>query len=245
MTGFLAYLTIDDAPSTSTRMKMDVLKARGIHAIWFCRGEFIDRLPDVADAIIKEGHVIGNHSWNHPAFSTINFSTCKDQIDRTEGVINAAHARVGQRRPFKHFRFPWGDKGGGNHLENAMTGDQAKHVQALQALLQSMNFVQPGFHGIQYPSYPGHDFVSDRDTWFTFDALEWMLLSKKPNREVTSLDQVVCRLDDAFLAKRCNPAMQDVPEVIIMHDFDATAFTFEPIIDGLLANGARFSMPDT
>jgi hypothetical protein len=68
-------------------------------------------------------------------------------------------------------------------------------------------------------------------------------VSRKPREGIDSLDAVLARIDAHFQAKRANAATRDRGEVVIIHDFEATAPTFAPIIDRLAANGARFSLP--
>ncbi|MBN2151677.1 MAG: polysaccharide deacetylase family protein [Candidatus Lokiarchaeota archaeon] len=240
---FPACLTIDDAPSEDTTRKLSALEARGIKAIWFCRGEYLDRRPDVAVAIIQKGHVLGNHSWNHPAFSSMRLSKARAQIQRTEALIDLAYSRAGIPRPARLFRFPWGDKGAGTHLERPPEPAGAERVRALQAMLREFGFVQPAFDGVAFPPYPFYDLAGDADTWFTFDAMEWVLVSRKPRDGIDSLDAVLARIDAHLRAKRHDVEARDRGEVVIVHDFEATARTFTPIVDRLVMNGASFSLP--
>ncbi len=240
---FPAYLTIDDAPSADSLQKLEALDARGIKAIWFCRGEYIDQRPDVAVAIIRKGHVIGNHSWNHPPFSGMRLSKARVQVQRTEAQIDLSYSRAGVPRASKVFRFPWGDKGAGTHLDRPVAPDGLVRVRELQAILRDFGFEQPAFDLVDFPTYPGYDLAGDADTWFTFDAMEWALVSRKPRDGIDSLEAVLARIDTHFQAKRADPATRGRGEVVIVHDFEATSSTFAPIIDHLAANGARFSLP--
>nr|MDO8086376.1 polysaccharide deacetylase family protein [Candidatus Sigynarchaeum springense] len=240
---FPAYLTLDDAPSGDTVRKLETLETRGIKAIWFCRGEYLDRRPDVAVAIIRKGHIIGNHSWNHPSFSSTRLSKARMQIQRTEVQIDLAYSRAGVPRPIKVFRFPWGDKGAGTHLESPVEADGIARVRELQSVLREFGFVQPAFERVEFPAYPSYDLAGDADTWFTFDVMEWVLVSKKPRGGIDSLDAVLARIDAHFQANQANASTRGRGEIVIVHDFEATAATFEPIIDRLSANGAKFSFP--
>ncbi|HME53018.1 MAG TPA: polysaccharide deacetylase family protein [Candidatus Lokiarchaeia archaeon] len=235
-----AYLTIDDAPSLDTLRKLDVLDQNGITAIWFCRGEFIERYPDAIVEIIQRGHVVGNHSYNHPYFSQLRLAKCAAQIDRTEQLIENAYQQASIDRPVKVFRFPWGDKGAGHHLEEGIPGDKADHVQAIQALLRDRNFTQLTFPGVIYPSYPDYDLVSDADTWWTFDPMEWALISKKVREGIDSVDKVLQRID-AFFTKAAESDGQSRAEIVVVHDFDATAGTFLPMLERMQENGVEFA----
>lgn len=59
-------LTFDDGPSSkSTSFILDLLARFNVKATFFLIGERIDQSPDIVKRIIREGHLIGNHSWEH------------------------------------------------------------------------------------------------------------------------------------------------------------------------------------
>lgn len=60
------YLTFDDGPIPDvTPSILKILKAHQIKATFFCVGENIQKHPELFDAIVKDGHAIGNHTYNH------------------------------------------------------------------------------------------------------------------------------------------------------------------------------------
>jgi peptidoglycan/xylan/chitin deacetylase (PgdA/CDA1 family) len=62
----IIYLSFDDGPHPSvTPWVLDELKQRGIKALFFCVGENVQRYPDVYARILEEGHLTGNHTFNH------------------------------------------------------------------------------------------------------------------------------------------------------------------------------------
>jgi len=109
----IAYLTIDDCPSIDMKRKVNFLLEKRIPAIWFCRGELLEKRQQVVIYAIRKGFVIGNHSYDHPHFSEIPLEECFRQIKVTDELIEAVYEKAGIERPAKVFRFPWGDKGGG------------------------------------------------------------------------------------------------------------------------------------
>ncbi len=68
------YLTFDDGPIPEvTPWVMDVLKEEDIRATFFCVGENVFKYPEIFNRLVREGHKIGNHTFNHlPAFKTDN-----------------------------------------------------------------------------------------------------------------------------------------------------------------------------
>ncbi|MHA7967288.1 polysaccharide deacetylase family protein [Paenibacillus sp. CAU 1782] len=61
----VVYLTFDDGPSKYTPGVLDILKKEDIKATFFVLGEHVERNPEIARAIVEEGHSIGNHTFNH------------------------------------------------------------------------------------------------------------------------------------------------------------------------------------
>jgi peptidoglycan/xylan/chitin deacetylase (PgdA/CDA1 family) len=60
------YLTFDDGPIPEiTPWVLEELKKYNLKATFFCIGENIDKHPEIFHKVIKEGHSIGNHTFNH------------------------------------------------------------------------------------------------------------------------------------------------------------------------------------
>jgi len=60
------YLTFDDGPIPEvTPWIINLLNQYHIKATFFCIGDNIHKHPDVFDLIKKNGHTIGNHTYNH------------------------------------------------------------------------------------------------------------------------------------------------------------------------------------
>ena len=60
------FLTFDDGPDPEvTPWVLDQLKAHKAKATFFCVGENVDKYPELYKRILKEGHAVGNHTYNH------------------------------------------------------------------------------------------------------------------------------------------------------------------------------------
>jgi len=60
------YLTFDDGPIPEvTPWVLDVLDKYGVKATFFCVGENVMRYPEIYQDVIRRGHQIGNHTYNH------------------------------------------------------------------------------------------------------------------------------------------------------------------------------------
>lgn len=81
-------LTFDDVPDPRfTPQVLDVLKKQGVKATFFVVGSRARKHPDLLRRIHREGHIIGNHSYSHPLFKTKSVQEFKNEIERTEKVI--------------------------------------------------------------------------------------------------------------------------------------------------------------
>jgi peptidoglycan/xylan/chitin deacetylase (PgdA/CDA1 family) len=59
-------LTFDDGPDPKhTPEILDLLKKHNAKATFFCIGKNVERYPELARRISKDGHIIGNHSYGH------------------------------------------------------------------------------------------------------------------------------------------------------------------------------------
>jgi peptidoglycan/xylan/chitin deacetylase (PgdA/CDA1 family) len=63
-------LTFDDGPHpVHTPMLLDVLRRHDVRATFFVTGSQAARYPWILDRIVREGHRVGNHTWNHVRLS--------------------------------------------------------------------------------------------------------------------------------------------------------------------------------
>ncbi|MCB0545957.1 MAG: polysaccharide deacetylase family protein [Phaeodactylibacter sp.] len=60
------YLTFDDGPIPQvTPWVLEQLQAFQAKATFFCVGDNIRKYPDVFDQVVRKGHAVGNHTFNH------------------------------------------------------------------------------------------------------------------------------------------------------------------------------------
>lgn len=88
------------------RQILDTLAQEGVKCTFFLTGEWVRRNPKTAQRIAAEGHEIGNHSWNHPAFTGLSDEAIRGQLRRTESIIRETAARSSH----PYFRPPLGDR---------------------------------------------------------------------------------------------------------------------------------------
>ena len=81
-------LTFDDGPNpATTNQALDILYKYGIKATFFILGKNISGNEEILKRMKVDGHVIGNHSWNHPVLSKLSLDEAKKQITDTEDAL--------------------------------------------------------------------------------------------------------------------------------------------------------------
>ncbi len=225
----IAYLTIDDAPSKDFRRKVDYLSSKKIPAIFFCIGELLEKRPKVVIYAIKKGFIIGNHSINHPHFSTLTMEQCFEQIKKTDEIIDEIYKKAKVKRPIRVFRFPHLDKGG-------------KNKKTAQKILRKLGYKQPKFRNITYRWYKKEQ-NRDIDVYYSYDTYDWTTIDKKPEFGIKGLKEVLERMEENVPEGSRGLDYNGSNEIIMMHDFVETVHMFKPMIECLLAKGIIFGLP--
>lgn len=101
----IAFTFDGGASNSGAASILDTLADTGVHSTFFLTGEFLEIYPDTVNRILKEGHEVGNHSYNHPDLVRTNESL-GNQIARTE----TAFARFSDLSLKPYFRFPYGSR---------------------------------------------------------------------------------------------------------------------------------------
>jgi Predicted xylanase/chitin deacetylase len=97
------YLTFDDGPIPEmTPWILDVLDKYNIKATFFCVGENVFKHPELYNAILERGHLIGNHTYNH--IQGIKFWS-KNYIRNIAKASEYIDSNL-FRPPHGHMRFP-------------------------------------------------------------------------------------------------------------------------------------------
>ena len=226
-----ALLTIDDIASKNTPQIVDYLVEKGITALMFAWGENIDRLPEEAEYALKNGMVVGNHSYTHPHFSELSFDECVAEIEKCEDALNRLYARAGVERKFRPFRFPYGDKGGENK-------------DALQKYFFEHGFDKVNDKRIPFASWKEGGLDKDIDTLWTFDFAEYNI---RKGSDFTEKD-VMDRIHHVDLATGEGLLVDGTEHILLLHAHDETEELvpeyYKHFLEVLLENGVEFIKPE-
>lgn len=82
-------LTFDDGPDlVYTPRILDILKKEHVHATFFLVGKSAQKYPWIAKRIAEEGHVIGNHSYDHALFTKLQPEQIRTEIIQADKVLS-------------------------------------------------------------------------------------------------------------------------------------------------------------
>jgi peptidoglycan-N-acetylglucosamine deacetylase len=101
-------LTFDDGPNEPYTMQLlEMLDRRQVRATFFMMGSFVRQRPEIARAIHRAGHLLGNHTVSHPSLMWASPAHVRDELTTCTAIIEDATGEVvryvrppfGARRP--------------------------------------------------------------------------------------------------------------------------------------------------
>jgi|SRR5699024_2482019 len=99
------YLTFDNGYEEGhTNDVLDVLKEENVPATFFVTGHYVKDQPKLIQRMVKEGHIIGNHSYHHPDFTVISKKSIQEELDSLEKEV----ASLTDQKKLQYLRPPRG-----------------------------------------------------------------------------------------------------------------------------------------
>ncbi len=99
------YLTFDEGYENGyTDDILDTLKEKGVQAVFFVTMPYVQSEPELVQQMIDEGHIVGDHSVDHPSFPEISFEECQQEIMELHDYVKE---NFGYEMSL--FRFPMGE----------------------------------------------------------------------------------------------------------------------------------------
>ncbi len=99
------YLTFDEGYENGyTEKILDVLKNNNVTAAFFVTGPYIKKETELIKRMTDEGHIVGNHTVNHPSLPTISDEELKLEL---ENLTQSYKELTG--KDMKFFRPPMGE----------------------------------------------------------------------------------------------------------------------------------------
>lgn len=84
------FLTFDDGPTKGvTPWVLDCLAEYKAKACFFCIGNNVEKHPDIFQRIIVEGHLVGNHTYNHVSGWATKDEIYLEEIAKTAELVDS------------------------------------------------------------------------------------------------------------------------------------------------------------
>ena len=100
-------LTFDDGPEPRTTPKiLDTLKKHDLKATFFVLGRQVKEHPGLLRRIVEEGHIVGNHTYDHADLSALSTKQTRRELESTQKAVDDA---LGYHYPMAVMRPPYGD----------------------------------------------------------------------------------------------------------------------------------------
>lgn len=114
----LAFTFDGGSTATHTEEILLILRENHIRCTMFLTGKFMEKYPDLVKDILKDGHEIGNHTYNHPHLTTysenkhhhtqeyVDKAFLRKQLLKTDSIfygISGSHLQPFWRAPFGEY----------------------------------------------------------------------------------------------------------------------------------------------
>ena len=99
----MVVLTFDDGPSgRTTKNLLEILERHQAHATFFVVGKMASYQEHLLEDIVKHGHELGNHSYDHSSFRKLSSQKRLEQMQRTNELL------MKHQKSIRWFRPPYG-----------------------------------------------------------------------------------------------------------------------------------------
>ncbi|TVX98794.1 delta-lactam-biosynthetic de-N-acetylase [Cohnella terricola] len=99
------FLTFDNGYENGyTPRILDILKDKNVPAAFFVTGHFIKDQPELVRRMVREGHIVGNHSWSHPDLSQVGAERIRSEMDKVRDEV----AQLTDQKEMRYMRPPRG-----------------------------------------------------------------------------------------------------------------------------------------
>lgn len=89
------YLTFDNGYENGyTPRVLDVLRDKNVPAVFFVTGHYAQGQKELLVRMVKEGHLIGNHSWSHPDLTQVPDQRIREEMDRVRQAVGDATGQL-------------------------------------------------------------------------------------------------------------------------------------------------------
>lgn len=82
------YLTFDLGYEAGHTAKiLDALKENNVQGVFFITAHYVNTQPELVQRMIDEGHIVGNHTVNHPSMPSLTDEKLKEEVMKLHQVV--------------------------------------------------------------------------------------------------------------------------------------------------------------
>ncbi len=112
------YLTFDEGYENGyTPIILDKLREKGVCAAFFVTAPYVKENPDLIKRMVNEGHIVGNHTVNHPSLPSVSGEDFKKELFELDRLIWGI-----TKSTTRYLRPPKGEYSSGTLAESAALG---------------------------------------------------------------------------------------------------------------------------
>ncbi|MBG9984696.1 polysaccharide deacetylase family protein [Aerococcaceae bacterium DSM 111022] len=166
--GKLVALTFDDGPNEEyTTQVLEILEEHDIVGTFFVMGAYVDDSPHIAREIVERGHIIGNHTYNHPDLAV---ETPEEVLKQYRWTTESIYDETGVMPDL--FRLPFGS-GGPREIE--LAGDMTSIMWNTDSADWELQDAEAIFENVKNNLHR-HSVILMHDTaQYTVDALKLII----------------------------------------------------------------------
>jgi len=176
------YLTFDDGPIPEVTPKvLAILDKYQVKATFFMVGENIDKHPEVFEQVVRAGHSIGNHTYNHLKGWRTSHEEYMANVTKWENAFNRQLIVNRQSSNRQLFRPPYGKAWFGQRYALHKKGYRLIYWDILTRDYDHSVTPQEMLANIQRNTRPGsiinfHDSLKSNERMLTVlpQAIEWL-----------------------------------------------------------------------
>jgi len=138
------FLTFDDGPVPGvTPWVLNLLKQEEIKACFFCVGENVQRYPQVFQQILDEGHLVGNHTFNHLQGLKAPTGEYVENIKKAGQLVNSPFFRP-PHGWMKRDQYKWLNRHYQVVMWDLVSGDYRQNLSSGAVVRNVLEYVRPG-----------------------------------------------------------------------------------------------------
>ncbi|MCL6587502.1 MAG: polysaccharide deacetylase family protein [Anoxybacillus sp.] len=171
---------------------LSTLEKYHVRATFFLEGRWVKKHPEMAKMIVDAGHEVGNHSYSHPDLKTLDNTSIRQELQKTNEIIEATTGVT-----CKWFAPP-----SGSYRDDVVKIAHDLHMHTIMWSIDTIDWQKPSpsviVKRVTSKLHPGA-MILMHPTPSTADALEQLILAIQPTYDIGTVTML---LDEKRIVKK-------------------------------------------